>query len=167
MTEKAFQTELRSETLPLPKIIETIEINASRDKVWEIISDLDNEPEYWWGTKEVRNISKEGNVIKREIKQNFRNHAISQKVFVRPPREIEIRYLKGLTEGVKFLRLEPVSDQTQILTAYWDIHFAGIYVLATPFISRHIHKGTRDALQRIKDVSEGRKIQYPEEQEKQ
>src|SRR4029077_8972683 len=98
---------------------------------------------------------------------NFRNHAISQEVFVRPLREIEIRYLKGLTEGVKFLRLEPVSDQTQKLTAYWDIHFTGIYVLASPFISKHVHNGTRDALQRIKEVSEGRKIQYPEEQEKQ
>ena len=130
----------------MPKIIEAIEINASRDKVWEIISDLDNEAEYWWGTKEVRNISKEGNVIKREILQNFRNHAISEEVFVRPLREIEIRYLKGLTEGVKFLRLEPVSDQTQKLTAYWDIHFTGIYVLASPFISNHVRNGTRDAL---------------------
>ena len=144
-----------------------MEINASRDKVWEIISDLDNEGEYWWGTKEVRNISKEGNVIKREIYQNFRSHGIRQEVFLRPPKEIEIRYLKGLTEGVKFLRLEPVNDQTQKLAAYWDIHFSGIYFLATPFISRHVRKGTKDALQRIKDVSEGRKIQYPEEQETQ
>jgi hypothetical protein len=151
----------------LPKILESIEISASQDKVWEIISDLDNEPEYWWGTKEVRNISREGNVIKREIYQNFRSHGISQEVFLRPPKEIEVRYLKGLTEGVKFLRLERGGDQTQKLTAYWDVHFTGIYRLATPFISRHVRKGTRDALQRIKDVSEGRKIQYPEEQGKQ
>ena len=35
-----------------------IEINATTDKVWETISDIDNEPKFWKGTKEVRNISK-------------------------------------------------------------------------------------------------------------
>ncbi|MFI5421934.1 MAG: type II toxin-antitoxin system RatA family toxin [Nitrososphaerales archaeon] len=151
----------------MPKIVATIEISAPQERVWKIISDLDNEAEYWWGTKDVRNISREGNVIKREIYQNFRNHAISQDVFLRPPHEIEIRYLKGLTEGVKFLRLESVSKETQKLVVFWDIHFPGIYRLATPIISRHVKKGTTDALQRIKDVSEGRQIQYPEEQSKQ
>ncbi|MFI5419549.1 MAG: SRPBCC family protein [Nitrososphaerales archaeon] len=151
----------------MPKIVATIEITAPQEMVWKIISDLDNETEYWWGTREVRNISREGNMIKREIYQNFRNHAISQDVFLRPPDEIEIRYLKGLTEGVKFLRLEAVSKETQKLVVLWDIHFTGIYRLATPFISRHVKKGTTDALQRIKDVSEGRQIQYPEEQSKQ
>ena len=135
--------------------------------MWEIISDLDNESEYWWGTGKNRNISREGNMIKREIYQNFRNHAISQDVFLRPPHEIEIRYLKGLTEGVKFIRLESISKENQKLTAFWDIHFPGIFRLATPFISRHVRKGTNHALQRIKDVSEGRQIQYPEEQSKQ
>jgi hypothetical protein len=127
---------------------------------------LDNESEYWWGTKEVRNISKQGNEIRREIYQNFRNHAISQEIFLRPSDEIEIRYLNGLTEGVKFLRLHSLNDQKQKLTALWDVHFTGIYKLATPFISRHVRKGTKDALQRIKDVSEGRQIQYPPQQKK-
>ena len=39
------------------------QVNASSDKVWDIISDLDNEPKFWKGTKEVRNISKEGNIL--------------------------------------------------------------------------------------------------------
>jgi hypothetical protein len=150
----------------LPKIEESINIQATRDRVWEIISDLDNEADYWWGTKEIRNVSKEGNVIKREIYQNFRNHSISQEVFLRPSSEIEIRYLHGLTEGVKLLKLESLDEQNQKLRAYWDVHFTGIYWLATPFITRHVRKGTRDALRRIKDVSEGRQIQYPEDAEK-
>ena len=36
-------------------IIDTsIEIKAPIDKVWDIISDLDNEPKFWRGTKETR-----------------------------------------------------------------------------------------------------------------
>ena len=44
-------------------IIDTsVDINASVDKVWDIISDLDNEPKFWKGTKETKIISRDGNV---------------------------------------------------------------------------------------------------------
>jgi len=36
-------------------IIDTsIDINASVDKVWDIISDLDNEPKFWKGPRKQR-----------------------------------------------------------------------------------------------------------------
>jgi len=133
----------------------SIEINASRDRVWEVISDLDNEAEYWWGTKEVRNISKDGNVLNREITQNFRNHRILQRVILTPKSEIETRYLKGLTEGVRFLKQETIDENKQKVTATWDVRFPGIYILLSYFIARHIRKGTSDALARIKQASEG------------
>ena len=44
-----------------------IEINATVDKVWDIVSDIDNEPKFWKGTKEVKNLSKDGNIVNREI----------------------------------------------------------------------------------------------------
>jgi hypothetical protein len=143
--------------------VESIDINAPLSRVWEIVSDLDNEPEYWWGTREIRNISREGNVVHREIYQNFRKHAILQKVLLTPQKEIEIQYLRGLTEGVKYIRVNSVAEDKQSLVTEWKIHFTGIYFFATPFIARHVRKGTKDALQRIKDVSEGRPIQHTEE----
>ncbi|MHB8544968.1 MAG: hypothetical protein ACYC9S_13350 [Leptospirales bacterium] len=139
----------------MPKIIGSIEINASKDRVWEVISDLDNEAEYWWGTKEVRNISKDGNVLSREIIQNFRNHKILQKVILTPKSEIETRYLKGLTEGVRVIKQEKIGENKQKVTAAWDVRFPGIYILLSYFIARHIRKGTSDALARIKEASEG------------
>ncbi len=142
----------------MPKIVHAIEIEASRDKVWELISDLDNEAEYWWGTREVHNISKDGNVINREIVQNFRNHRILQKVIIHPRDSIEIHYLKGLTEGLKILKLETLAENKQKLTAVWDVHFPGIYVLITSWIGGHVRKGTVDALQRIKDAAEARRV---------
>ena len=42
-------------------IMVTREIAASLDQVWDIISDIDNEPHYWHGTKSVKNINKDGN----------------------------------------------------------------------------------------------------------
>jgi hypothetical protein len=148
------QTSKRQE---MPRILESIEINASRDRVWGIISNLDDEPEYWWGTRTVRNLLREGNVIEREIYQNFGNHAVLQKVILKPQDEIEFEFVKGLTEGSKILRLESM-ESGQRLSVDWNVHFTGIYRLTSPIVSGHVRKGTRDALQRIKDVSEGREI---------
>ncbi len=125
--------------------------------VWEIISDLDNEPEYWYGTKEVRNISKEGNVIKREIVQNFRNHKILQEVTLHPEDSIGIKYLKGLTEGVKTISIESKDANHQTLRVIWDAHFTGIFWLFTPWLKKHTEKGTLGALDRIKSAAESRK----------
>ena len=134
----------------MPKVKESIEIDADVDRVWSVVSDLDKEPDFWWGTKEVRNISRDGNVLNREIVQNFGNNVISQKVIFRPMEEIEIQYLKGVTEGTKLLKLEKLNDDRQRITATWDIHFPGIYALISFFVTRHVKKGTIDALGRIK-----------------
>ena len=50
-----------------------VEINAPLEKIWNIVSDLDAEPKFWKGTKEVRNISKQGNVVTREITIAFKD----------------------------------------------------------------------------------------------
>jgi hypothetical protein len=151
----------------LPRIVESIEINATTNRVWEVISDIDDEPKYWWGTREVRNISKEGNVVNREIYQNFGNHAILQKVTLKHPQEIEIQYLKGIMQGVKYLKINSIGNEKLELTADWNIRFTGIYRLISPTISGHVKKGTIDALSRIKDVSEGRPLVEREQVAKQ
>lgn len=129
-------------------------MNADADRVWSVISDLDSEPDFWWGTKSVRNISRDGNVLNREIVQNFGDHVISQKVILKPKEMIEVQYLKGVTEGTKLLKIEKSKDNMQRVTTEWDIHFPGIYALTTFFVARHVRKGTVDALGRIKQACE-------------
>ncbi len=138
----------------MAKIDYTIEIEAPKNKVWEIISDLDNEYEYWYGTKDVRNISKEGNIINREITQNFRNHKILQKVILHPEDSVEIEYLKGLTEGSKIISIEPLTQNRQRVRVVWNAHFTGIFRLFTPWLKRHTEKGTIGALERMKRAAE-------------
>ena len=42
------------------------DIKAPLEKVWDVVSDIDNEPRYWRGTKSIKNISKNGNVMKEK-----------------------------------------------------------------------------------------------------
>jgi hypothetical protein len=41
--------------------------------VWDVIADFDKEPEFWHGTKSIKNISKTGNIVEREVVIAFRN----------------------------------------------------------------------------------------------
>lgn len=156
LRRKDFHTdEITGRTLP--RIDHSVEIHAPRDVVWEMISDLDNESEYWYGTREVKNISKEGNVINREITQNFRSHKILQKATLHPKNSVEIDYLKGLTEGMKTISIESKDPNQQTVRVLWDVHFTGIFWLLTPWLKRHTQKGTLGALERIKAAAESRK----------
>jgi len=66
-------------------IIDTsIGINAPVDRVWDIISDLDNEPKFWKGTKETRIISRDGIVVTREITIAFRVSKCMQNITIQP-----------------------------------------------------------------------------------
>ena len=42
--------------LKMATIVVQTEIKATIEKVWEVISDIDNEPEFWKGTKKVKTL---------------------------------------------------------------------------------------------------------------
>ena len=43
------------------------DLTASLDSVWDVIADIDREPEFWHGTKSIKNISKTINIVEREV----------------------------------------------------------------------------------------------------
>ena len=130
-----------------------VEINASIDKVWGIVSDIDNEPKFWKGTKEVRNISKEGNIINREVTIAFRDQKCLQQVKIYPKEKIEARFTKGIIDGEKIVSLT-TKDEKTILSTYWDIKLTGMMGMFTGIIKKHIKSGTEQAMQSIKEEIE-------------
>ncbi len=131
-------------------IIETsIEINAPTEKVWELVSDIDNEPKFWKGTLEVRNISREGNVVNREIVIAFRDQKCQQEVTLYPKEKIVAVFTKGIIGGSKTINLIAQNNQT-LLEVKWDIKLTGLMSIFTGMITKHIKNGTELALQSIK-----------------
>ena len=131
-----------------------IEINSTIDKVWEIVSDIDNEPKFWKGTKEVKNISKEGNTVNREITISFRDQKCLQQVKIYPKEKIESKFTKGIIEGEKIISITSKGGKT-ILSTYWDIKLTGMMGMFTNMIKKHIKSGTKQAMQSIKEEIEG------------
>jgi len=130
-----------------------VEINASIEKVWDIVSDIDNEPKFWKGTKEVRNISKEGNTINREVIIAFRDQKCLQEVKIYAKEKIEARFIKGIIDGEKIVSLT-TKDEKTILSTYWDIRLTGMMSMFTGMIKKHIKSGTKQAMQSIKEEIE-------------
>ena len=130
-----------------------VEINASIDKVWDVVSDIDNESKFWKGTKEVRNISKDGNIINREVTIAFRDQKCLQEVKIHPKEKIEARFTKGIIDGEKIVSLS-TKDEKTILSTYWDIKLTGMMGMFTGIIKKHIKSGTKQAMQSIKEEIE-------------
>ena len=132
-----------------------VEINASVDKVWEIVSDLDSEPKFWKGTKEVKNISKNGNVVKREVVIAFRDQKCIQEIKLLPKEKIEIVFTKGIIDGNKIISILTKDNKT-ILKVNWNIKLSGIMSMFTSIIKNHIENGTIQSLDKIREEAESR-----------
>ena len=127
----------------------SIDVNASIEKVWNIISDLDNEPKFWKGTKESRTISKDGNVVVREIIIAFRDSKCMQKITLYPKEKIYAEFTDGMLKGSKTLNLKS-KENSLWLEVEWDIKMTGLAGMFTGMIKRHVKGGTEQALELIK-----------------
>lgn len=130
-----------------------VEINATVDKVWDVVSDIDNEPKFWKGTKQVKNLSKNGNIVNREIIIAFRDQKCLQEVRLEPKEKIHAKFTKGIISGEKIISLIPKDEKT-ILRTVWDIKLTGMMMMFTGIIKKHIKSGTEEAMQSIKEEIE-------------
>ncbi|MBI2128208.1 MAG: SRPBCC family protein [Nitrosarchaeum sp.] len=137
----------------MAEINASVEIDAQIDKVWDIISDIDNEPKFWKGTKEIRNISKNENLVNREITIAFRDQKCMQEVKLYPKEKIEAVFTKGIIDGTKIITLDAKDGKT-LLSVKWDIKLTGMMGMFTGMIKKHIENGTVQALQKIKEEIE-------------
>jgi len=130
-----------------------VEINATVDKGWDVVSDIDNEPKFWKGTKEIKNLSKDGNIVNREIIIAFRDQKCLQEITLQPKEKIEAKFTKGIIGGKKIILLIPKDEKT-ILRTTWDIKLTGMMGMFTGMIKKHIKSGTEQAMKSIKEEIE-------------
>ena len=133
----------------MTEINASVIINSNIDKVWDIISDINSEPEFWKGTKSIRNISQEGNTTKREITIAFKDKKCLQDVTLYPKEKVEAVFTKGIINGRKTITIQEINDGYE-LEAVWDIKLSGMMGMFTGMIKKHIQSGTEQALIEIK-----------------
>ena len=135
----------------MPVIQISKEIAAPLDKVWNIVSDIDREPEYWHGTRSVKNIRKEGNTVERETVIAFRNAVCKEIITLNAKNAVKKRIIEGPIRGTKDIILTPLGENKTRVDVEWAITVKGFFGLFRGMIKKHISEGTRDALNRISD----------------
>jgi hypothetical protein len=116
------------------------------DNVWNIVSDIDREPEYWHGTKSVMNIRKVGNIAEREMVIVFRNSVCKETVTLDAINAVKKRIVDGSIRGQRILFLTPIGTNKTRVDVNWAITVHGLFELFAWILRRHISKGTQDAL---------------------
>ncbi len=133
-----------------------VTISADSARVWALVSDLEREPEFWKGTKAVRTLSRDGDVVERETTLAFRERTQRERVTLEPQRRIVHELIQGPMRGTKTVLLTRTADGGTELAALYDVRLAGLLKLGTGPFARHAAEGTEHALQRIKEAAEGR-----------
>lgn len=124
-------------------------IQAPVSEVWKILSDIDREPEFWHGTKSIRNISKSGNIVEREVVIAFKNSVCKETVTIVPMKSITTDITEGPLKGKKVIVINPEGDETSVVDVEWDIRLSGFMGIFSKMVKKHILEGTNDALNRI------------------
>jgi hypothetical protein len=127
----------------------TRKINSSDELIWSIVSDIDKDPDFWYGIKAVKNIKREGNTTERETIIAFRNSKCLELGTLMPPKQITIAIREGPIVGTKIINVTKIDTEKCEIRVDWNIHMKGLMSLFTFFIKKHILKGTDEALERI------------------
>jgi carbon monoxide dehydrogenase subunit G len=125
------------------------QINAPLTKVWVTMADLDREPEFWHGTKSIKNIKKSENIVEREVVIAFRNSVCRETVSLEPMKSITTHITDGPIKGKKVVVLHSEGEDLTIVDVEWDIKVSGIMAIFSGIVKKHILEGTEAALDRI------------------
>lgn len=129
-----------------------LQINTSQERVWDIISDIDNDSNFWRGITSIRNFSRDGNVITREIVLGTNIRCV-QRVVIYPKEEISIRWIKGVIAGTKAILLTPIGQAT-LLEIQMNYRFSNISNLASKRLVSLFQNEAELAVDLIKEQSE-------------
>jgi len=133
-------------------------IQSPISDVWEILSDTDREPEFWHGTKSIKNTSRSGNTVEREVVIAFKNSVCKETVTIEPMKSVTTEITEGPLKGRKTVVINPDGEKACVVDVEWDIRLSGFMGMFSKMVKKHILEGTNDALDRISKALENNQI---------
>ena len=149
MTAYAQQTD----TINATKIV-----NASKNKVWNIISNVDKNPDYW-PISIVKNIDKSDNTIEREVTvpaPPFMDNKAHQLITIIPEQFTVIEnQTQGAVTGIKTISLLQAENDTYgtQVSIVWNLDMSKIPSIGKGFAKDGISNSVEEALNKIANAS--------------
>ena len=133
-------------------------VNASKDKVWDIISNLDKNPDYW-PISIVKNINKSNNTVVREVTipaPPFMDNKAQQSITIIPE---QFRIIENQTQGavtgvktISLLQAENDANKTEV-SIIWSLDISKIPGIEKGFAKDGISNSVDEALNKIANAS--------------
>jgi hypothetical protein len=138
---------------PMEEIKVSREVSAPMNKVWNIVSDINNEAKYWSIIKNIKNINKTDSVTEREVtvQAGPGGEAKTQQIVtIRPDQfAVNMNITEGPVTGSRVLTLTPENNSTTRVDAVWKIDLSGIPSIGQGFAKGSFQKTTEEALGNI------------------
>src|SRR3989449_8299402 len=138
-------------------IAEAREVDASIDDVWDIICNVDKDPDYWNGLTSIRNIRREGNLIEREVVVGFMGRKGTQRIELAPKESIHLTMIDGPLRGSREIKLIPLEAKRTKIDVSWNIQFSALPDFAQGFVRARLEESTREALDKIAKAAQTRR----------
>jgi carbon monoxide dehydrogenase subunit G len=139
------------------KIVKSREVSSSIDRIWDTISNLDNEKKHWSVIKDVRVLSRDGNTIEREatiMRGPMGNAKSLQTLILDPKKSIVLKMTKGALIGTRTMALNPSDKPWTRIDVTWEFELVGIPRFARSFVKNRISGITEGALAQIAEEAE-------------
>jgi hypothetical protein len=129
-------------------IQERVEFDENPEAVWARLSDIDNIPDFWHGTKSLQILSREehGDVEAARVRARFAFGGSGEVEIIadRAAKTLTSNYVSGPFKGTQVVKI--VGNALEVK---WDVRFTGIFKLTAGWTGKHFQSGTRHALERL------------------
>lgn len=125
-------------------------VSAPLNTVWNIISNVDKNPDYW-PVKDIKNINKTGNTIEREVLTPPNNNKAHQFITLNPEKSVIENQTQGPITGIKTITLSPIDSSTNKtkINVLWNLDLSNIPFFAKGIAKDNIGKAVEEALNKI------------------
>ena len=141
-----------------------VQIDAPIEKVWDVVSRVEDDPKFWNLIKSIRNISKSDNEIVRQVTLG-KTDKCQQKITFLPKEAVHVLWTKGVITGEKDIVLTSLGSAT-LLEVKMDYNISGPARFFPGAITDELHMEAEMAVDLIKEKAEGRPHYIPMEERK-
>jgi hypothetical protein len=125
------------------RFTERCEFRGDPAEVWRRVSDIENIPLYWHGTRKLT-ASKEAGRTVADVVFAFGGKGRAVISADDASKTLVIDYVKGPLRGPQTIRVSETAVEAE-----WSVEFTGAYRIVGPLNESHFRSGTRNALQRL------------------
>jgi hypothetical protein len=140
----------QTDTITASKIV-----NASKDKVWDIVSDVDNNQDYWPITI-LNSINNSNNMVERDVTvpaPPFMDNKAHQIITLNPEQFTVIEnQTQGAVTGVKTISIMQSGNENNNITeikVVWNLDLSKIPSIGQGFAKNGINNSVTEALDKI------------------